>query len=113
MDQKEKKGQPGISVHFYIPVVRDLLSCWISPAHRSQWRVPVPLISSHPKCLSVLTGSQTLCKAGDVLQGAAPWDVSVKHKLLPLEKELLILAASKPLDTTGLQKMASGRGGGL
>lgn len=70
----------------------------------------VPLISSHPKCLSVLAGSQTLCNAGEVLQGSAPWDVSVKHKLLPLEKELLILAASKPLDTTGLQKMGSGRG---
>lgn len=53
-------------------------------------------------------GRQSLCDAGDVLQGPAPWDVPVKHKLLPLEKELLILAASKPLDATGLQKMGGG-----
>lgn len=70
----------------------------------------VPLISSHPKCLSVLAGSQTLCNAGDVLQGSAPWDVSVKHKLLPLEKELLILAASKPWTPLGCRRWEVGGG---
>lgn len=109
MDKKKKANQVLLCV-VYIPVVRDLLSCWISPAHRSQ-----SLCHGSPAipnvCLSVLAACQTLCSARDVLQGAAPWDVSVKHKLLPLEKELLILAASKPLDATGLQeKMGSGRG---
>lgn len=78
-----------------------------SLCHRS--RVIIPNVCLD-KCLSVLTGIQSLCNAGDVLPGPAPRDVSVKHKLLPLEKELLILAASKPLDTTGLQKVGSGRG---
>lgn len=36
----------------------------------------MPSISGDPKCLSVLAGSQTLCTAGDVLQGPAPWDGS-------------------------------------